>query len=74
MMEHVENMKTPPLYGLWDLEKFRIFLPYIGSGTKKYSEFYPYIGSGPLYSLWNLEEELEERSEVRVVVYSFLPI
>ena len=70
--EYAENMKeyrswknseiSRILYELWDLEEFRAFPPY--------------IGSGPLYCLWDLKiKPIETGSRrVRVVVYSFLLI
>ena len=80
-----KNPRSPALYRLWDLEKYRNFPPYIiGSRTSKCSELFPYMGSDLLYSFWdlekssryrfwNLKERSTERSESRIVVYNFLP-
>ena len=60
------------LCSLWDLEKFRGLLLYIGSGTWKYSDICLYIASGLLCSLWDLEKsslyrlwDLEEKRGAR---------
>ena len=74
MKEYIENMKEYEDI-CWYIGSY---LPRIGSGTWKNSELSPHIGSGtwknsqvhPLCGHW----DLEERSEVRVVIYIFLPM
>ena len=84
MKEYVEDSGTYkiPNFTPFIGSLYIAFSLYEGPGVWKNSELSPHIGSGtweytavhPQYRLWYLEERSTERSEVQVVVYSFLPI